>query len=144
MSLREFLVPACVVVGVCWLAGWAVQSPIRRDSPADSAEVQEIAGIAEQVNRRFETQWQAEGLTLAEPADELHVFRRLSLALHGTIPSLEEIRRFEADEKPDRLARWTAAMLADRRFADYFAERLRGGSSAPRAGSLSSIGGIGL
>ncbi len=52
------------------------------------------------------------------------VLRRLSLALHGTIPSLEELRRFEADQAPDRLERWTATLLEDPRFSDYFAERL--------------------
>jgi len=47
--------------------------------------------------------------------------------LHGTIPSLEEIRLFEADGRSDRLGHWTAAMLEDERFADYFAERLARG-----------------
>ena len=60
----------------------------------------------------------------ATQADDLTLLRRLSLALHGTIPSLEEIRRFEADARPDRLSIWTNALLDDNRFSDYFAERL--------------------
>ncbi len=95
----------------------------------------------------FSARWQKaelEPALILEEAEELQILRRLSLALHGTIPSLEDIRRFEADDQPDRIARWTAEMLQDRRFADYFAERLRGGSSAPKAGSLSCTAGTGL
>ena len=136
MSVRAFLVPAGVVLGVCWLVGWAVQSPIQRDLPAETPQIQEIAGIAEQVNRHFEIQWKAENLTPAEPAAELEVLRRLSLALYGAIPSIEEIRRFEADKKPNRLIRWTAAILTDRRFADYFAERLARGFVGTEGGQF--------
>ena len=39
-------------------------------------------------------------------------------------PSLEEIRDFEEDKRSDRLEHWTRRLLADKRFADYFAERL--------------------
>ena len=50
--------------------------------------------------------------------------RRLSLALTGTIPSLEEIRRFEARPAGDRVRPWLDGLLRDRRCADYLAERL--------------------
>ncbi len=52
------------------------------------------------------------------------MLRRLALALVGTVPSLEEIRQFEADSRPDRLVHWTERYLRDTRFADYVAERL--------------------
>ncbi|MFK7819163.1 MAG: DUF1549 domain-containing protein, partial [Planctomycetaceae bacterium] len=52
------------------------------------------------------------------------ILRRLSLTLHGTVPSLEEIRQFEADTNPDKIERWTERMLSDERFGPYFAERL--------------------
>ena len=52
------------------------------------------------------------------------VVRRLSLALTGTIPSLEEIRRFEAvPDGPDGSTRWLDDLLRDRRYGDYLAER---------------------
>jgi hypothetical protein len=63
-------------------------------------------------------------VVVPQPAEDLQVLRRLSLALHGTIPALEEIRQFEADQRPDRLEHWTRRLLADPRFAWYFAERL--------------------
>lgn len=72
----------------------------------------------------FTEEWSKSRITPAAPADDLAVLRRASLALHGTIPSLEEIRAFEADTSPARLRTRLRAMLADTRFADYFAERL--------------------
>ena len=50
--------------------------------------------------------------------------RRLSLALTGSIPSLEEIRTFEARPVDGRLDWWLEILLQDRRSADYLAERL--------------------
>ena len=91
-------------------------------APAQLAEADRIDHSVARINAWFRRHWADEGLQPAELADDLTVFRRLSLALHGTVPSLEEIRAFEEDARPDRLARWTAAMLEDQRFADYFAE----------------------
>ena len=59
------------------------------------------------------------------PAYQQMVARRLSLALVGTVPSLQEIRQLEARPKnQDPLAWYTAHLLEDRRHADYWAERL--------------------
>lgn len=57
-------------------------------------------------------------------ADDLTIARRLALGLAGTIPSLEEIRRFEASPPESRLDGWVGYLLRDRRTADYLAERL--------------------
>ena len=88
------------------------------------------------IDEWFAAEWAADGLTPAEPADELTVLRRLTLALHGTIPSLEQIRAFEADAAPGRLDRWCDRLLADRRFADYWAERLARTLVGTHAGNL--------
>jgi len=72
----------------------------------------------------FAAEWKRAEISPAAEADELTVLRRASLALHGTIPSLEEIRSYEADARPDRLRLRVRKMLAEPRFADYFAERL--------------------
>jgi len=117
-----------VVLSVVGMVGWAARSPMGRVAdPPVAADAAELGEIVSQVNGYFETRWMQEHLTPAEPADELQVLRRLSLSLHGTLPSLEEIRRFEADTEPNRLARWTARILADSRFSDYMAERLARG-----------------
>jgi hypothetical protein len=85
---------------------------------------QELGPAVERLNAEFRKQWDAEGVHPAAFADDLTVLRRLSLALFGTVPSLEDIRRFETDEQPDRFDRWVVDMLKDSRYSDYFAERL--------------------
>ena len=84
----------------------------------------EVSSVVRIVDARLEAHWSTLGVAPAERADDLTVLRRLSLALHGTVPSLEEIRAFEADPRPNRLAHWTGRLLEDDRFAAYFAERL--------------------
>jgi len=78
----------------------------------------------QRLNAEFRDHWQAKGLAPAPPADDLTLARRLSLALVGTVPSLEEIRALEAVPKEARQEWWTSHLLDDRRFADYWAERL--------------------
>lgn len=140
---NAFLLPALVVVAVCAVVGWAAHSPVdwrKIQSPPNVHHGNEQTSVASQsalaetptdigdavlaVDRFFEQTWHNAGVTPAPRADDLQIFRRLTLALCGTIPSLEEIREFESDSGPGRLDRWTARLLADNRFADYFAERL--------------------
>jgi hypothetical protein len=76
------------------------------------------------LNAEFRQQWQAKGLAAAPRADDLTIARRLSLALTGTVPSVEEIRALERVPTDQRLEWWTSHLLEDRRHSDYLAERL--------------------
>jgi hypothetical protein len=78
----------------------------------------------EEVNQQFRNHWAEQQLPFAAPADQLVVARRLSLALTGTIPSLEEIRALESLPPEQRMDWWMDHLLTDRRHADYLAERL--------------------
>ncbi len=60
------------------------------------------------------------GAPAVAQADGLRVLRRLTLALCGTVPSLEEVRAFERDPSIERAV---ARLLADGRHHRYFAER---------------------
>lgn len=97
--------------------------PFASSAPELQPDQQQTASV-ERLNAWFHDSWKVAGVAAAGPADELTVLRRLSLSLLGTIPSLEEIRSFEVDTQPDRIARWTGRMLQDSRFSDYFSERL--------------------
>ncbi len=77
-----------------------------------------------QLDQVFQVAWDSEGVEPSRPADELTRMRRLSLALTGSIPALEEIRRFESRPAGRRLDPWLDELLADRRSSDYLAERL--------------------
>lgn len=76
------------------------------------------------LNAAVRKSWAEKHLAPAPPADDLLVARRLALGLLGTIPSLEEVRGIQAAKSGDRLDRWTDRLLTDRRYHDYFAERL--------------------
>ena len=78
----------------------------------------------DQLNAEFRDHWQKKGLDVAPRADDLTLARRMSLALVGTVPSLEEIRALEAVAPEQRVEYWTSHLLEDRRFSDYWAERL--------------------
>jgi hypothetical protein len=91
---------------------------------ADDLPPPDYQDVVDAVNAEFRQQWVAAGLTPAAPASDLTIARRLALALTGTIPSLQEIRRVEADPSARRLEVYLAALLHDRRYADYLAERL--------------------
>ncbi|MEL0096749.1 MAG: DUF1549 domain-containing protein [Planctomycetaceae bacterium] len=84
--------------------------------------------LVAEVDHQFQEKWQDRGLNFAGSADTLTVMRRASLALHGTIPSLEEIQAFTEfsgyDEVDDEvLDRYINYLLEDRRYSDYLSER---------------------
>jgi hypothetical protein len=76
------------------------------------------------LNAEFRAKWHEQGLTPAPHADSLTIARRLSLALTGTVPSLEEIRALEKVAPDDRVEWWTSYLLEDRRHSEYLSERL--------------------
>jgi hypothetical protein len=119
------LLPLLAAATVVALVAAAARSPVHPiPTPPQSDELTTARTAVVAVDQLLTQRWVAAGIAPAERADELAILRRLSLALHGTLPSLEELRRFEADAQPDRLERWTVQRLNDRRFADYFAARL--------------------
>ncbi|MCW5558629.1 MAG: DUF1549 domain-containing protein, partial [Verrucomicrobiae bacterium] len=77
----------------------------------------------EQVDRAFATHWKSAGVAPAPVAEDLTLARRLSLALTGTIPSLEELRALEAQPPGERVQWWLSRLFEDRRYGDYLAER---------------------
>ncbi len=119
------VLPLCIVGAVLLLVAHAARNPLRRDVPERTAIAPaDSTGTVLIADRILSQRWQKAGVNPAQTADDLTVLRRLSLSLRGSIPSLEEIRVFEADTAPLRIERWTERLLADRRFADYFAARL--------------------
>ena len=124
--MKTRLLPLLVVAAVFVLCQWAVQPSVSLNAtPTDVVYVdQELPTVVAQADGYFEDLWERQELTSAEPANELLLLRRLALSLMGTVPSLEEIRKFELDAEPNRIERWTQRYLDDPRFADYFAERL--------------------
>ena len=115
------LLIACLVLKAVHVAGRVEQLT---GSPAAVADDQQLGLAVSRLNEQFQKQWQAEDVQVVDTVDDFAVLRRLSLAMFGTVPSLEDIRAFEDDDQPNRIDRWVVKMLQDSRYSDYFAERL--------------------
>ena len=115
----------CLLLGA-WLTSSLVNHP-HLEQPTDfqaaRLEQADYQAVLQAVNDDFHAIQTAAGQTPAPAANELTVARRLSLALMGTIPSLEEIRAIEALPAEHQREWWLSRILEDRRFADYTAER---------------------
>ena len=122
---KQLLLPAVVAIAVPCLVAWVAARPAVSSLRAGKFDGSgDVAAAAKRVDRLLEKAQTEDSLAPAAVAEDLQVLRRLSLALVGTVPSLEEIHQFEADSAPDRLHRWTARYVADSRFVEYFGARL--------------------
>lgn len=90
---------------------------------ASAYHTADFRGMVARVDDSFRQDWTARQLQPAPATADLTVARRLALGLMGTVPSLEEIRQFEALPPNERVAWWIDHILEDRRSADYLAER---------------------
>ena len=125
------------MLAVFLVVSWACQDPLKPGrKPIPEVDLMRIKPVVDRIDDRLKTIWKEEGVKGRPKADDLLVLRRVSLSLHGTIPSLEEIRAFQADTKPHRLERWIQRALDDRRFPDYFAERLARGMVGTEGGEF--------
>lgn len=126
MGLRDLFFLGAVLAGAATLTA-GLSRPAVRVEPRTSAAaetVREARAVASEIDAALHRRWAEESLTHAPAAPELAVMRRLALALTGSVPSLEEIRRFEATPGGARIDAWLEDLLQDRRCADYLAERL--------------------
>lgn len=122
--MRSLLSRLTMLVSVIVAAVLATRStrprpPAAQVAPDAGAE----SAVARALDELARSAWKKANLSLAPAAADRAVMRRLSLALIGRIPSLEEIRWFDAQPSGTALARWTDRLLSRRAFADYFAER---------------------
>lgn len=119
---RKLLIPIAAVAVLFILILAAMDSDVATAALPAKSDVSDL--VVSQVDEVVAERMDEFGVVAADHADDLTVLRRLSLTLHGTIPSLEEIRRFEADTRDERLRFVVRNMLRDPRYGRYFAERL--------------------
>src|SRR5690349_2057216 len=107
LPVARIVLPLGVVVGVFVLVAASARSSVLRNPPETPGRVSvEADPIVVKVDQLFAKRWADNKIAPANPADDLTILRRLSQVLHGTVPSLEEIRVFEADAQPKRIERW--------------------------------------
>ncbi|MBY0229956.1 MAG: DUF1549 and DUF1553 domain-containing protein [Gemmataceae bacterium] len=122
MGKRDLLFIGLLVGGAGALAYGLM--PPRQTRPGTSHDASAYAdpgftSALARLDASFARRW----TTAAPPAPDLQAARRLSLALVGTIPSLEEIRQLETLPDAERLPWWIDRLLKDPRSHEYLAER---------------------
>lgn len=96
-----------------------------RLEPLNASRATLPAKTLDDLDREWSEAWAKAEISPTPKADRLTLARRLSLALTGAVPSLEEIRRLEAlSTEADATAAWLDHLFADDRYPAYFAERL--------------------
>ena len=115
------IVAGASAVAVAWLF---FPPPSEADRAVEAPDPGELQTTVRRLDASFGRDWAAAEIQPAAKAPDLAIARRLSLALVGTIPSLEEIRKFEQRPAENRIGWWTARLLGDRRCSDYLAERM--------------------
>ena len=116
---------------------WAERHPPERSATAPAAasvlppEPGNPGGIREalaetvrSLDTEFAQAWHDAGVQPARLASPLTLARRLSLALTGTVPSLEEIRSLEKLPADEVTQVWLSRLFQDRRSSDYLAGRI--------------------
>ena len=124
MALFRVLLPVVVLAALFLLVNRASHPSRHELGTVPAADRSLTASSIAALDDALDREWTKKGLKPAEDADDLAVARRVSLALHGAIPSLEELARFRAEPAQGRLEDWVISRLADRRFEEYFSERL--------------------
>ena len=125
--LRNAVIFGALVAGAVWSVAELLTPPVGKVSSYVGLPKEKLADIlhtAQAVDADFEKEWAQKQLQPAVKADDLTLVRRLSLALTGSIPSLQEIRELETLKGADVTQWWLSRLLADRRTSDYLAERL--------------------
>lgn len=121
--LKDILLFSVVLAGAGAIAAYLLASD-RIDAPIDhepiSQSIEIAAGLLDEV---IDQEIKAENLQSTNAASQAQVVRRLALALAGTLPSVEELRRLDEIAENDRIGWYVSRLLQDKRTADYLAER---------------------
>jgi hypothetical protein len=132
MWMRNLLFLATITAGagaVTWLLFPAVVPPRGKGFDPSAAHDPQFTRVVEEIDTLFAKAWERGEIKPAPEAPDLAVLRRMSLALTGSVPSVQEIRQYEAPSVQsysleERYQWWLTGTFQDRRYADYMAERL--------------------
>lgn len=94
--------------------------------PTQVARGDDAAGLAGLIDRHIQSRLDAEGLKRAPAADDAEFLRRVTLDLHGVVPTTDNAARFLNSSDPDKRARLIDELLASPRFGGYLGDVWRG------------------
>lgn len=125
--LRHAAFLGVLLIGIAYLLRYSIsQTAIQQVDPAILRTVQRdsLTEPLNKIDRAFENVWREQGIQPTNEADSMLVLRRLSLALTGMPPSLEQIRWAEQIPAAERLEKYLTHLLQNEQTHDYVAERL--------------------
>lgn len=117
----------CLVRVLCLFALAAVTAGECRAGESVAAD------LAKRIDQQIDTRLSKEGVKAAEAADDAEFVRRIYLDLNGTVPTLEQVKRFLTDTNPDKRARLIDALLDDARYGQYMGDLWQGYLISPLA-----------
>lgn len=127
MLIRNLVFLGLIIGGIAFVGYTLFPEEVPQHAPQFSPEPfqeDDFRQTVAKVNTAFRKEWSDNQVEPAGRATDMQIVRRISLALTGSIPSLQEIRQLEAYDGAEKIAWWTEGLLQDRRYADYLAERL--------------------
>ena len=125
--LRQAAFVGVMLVGIGYLLRFSISNTAIERVDSELLRAVQRATLSEPldaVDQAFAEDWRTRGLEPTGEADALLVMRRLSLALTGMPPSLEQIRWAEQVPAPERLETFLAHLLQNKQTHEYVAERL--------------------
>jgi hypothetical protein len=96
---------------------WAFVPPVRPPLP----EVKNASRVRNAIDRFILARLEQEGMAPSPEADRLTLLRRVSLDLLGLPPTIEEIDRFLADQRPDAYERLVDRLLQSPHYGERWA-----------------------
>src|SRR5262249_39970836 len=78
--------------------------------------------LAAQIDRQLEARLEAEGIRPAEIADDAEFLRRVTLDLHGVVPTAGKAAAFLDGKTVDKRARLINTLLSDPKYGEYLAD----------------------
>lgn len=114
---QKQLLQRWINAGGNYLEHWAYAVPTRPAIP----DVQDIERCLTPIDRFVQTKIEQAGLSASPPADRTTLVKRLSIDLLGLPPSVDEVKTFVEDDRPDAYERLVDRMLASPRFGERMA-----------------------
>lgn len=73
------------------------------------------------IDQHLVAQWKKLGILPSKPVDDATFIRRVTLDICGTLPTVDEVRQYLADSRPDKRERLIDRLLERPEYASYFA-----------------------
>ncbi len=93
----------------------------RTEAVVPETENEAVRQTTQKLNQLLVSQWQSLGISPSATATDDEFVRRVTLDLCGTLPTVDEVQAYVADERPDKRARLIDDLLERPEHASWFA-----------------------